>query len=333
MLWERLGSAVHCLGLPLLSRVHQLPALRRQTAPAYRVWVKRDDELGGVFQNGSKLRKYASLLPALLQARKQFLQACPSHKDVTGAAAAAAPRVKVALVGGESSNNLLGLATLLLEQDFHPVLILYQSHFTETHDTGNAGWLRFLAGQTGTDQASANTHCTVLGGLPFRVAQDRQALLTWLRDTHQLSVWTAGSQTSFVPDSAAPPLLAVIPEGACCAWSIEGALSLAADLELQLNPQQSSRTTDTDALLQPMLPSRLAHVFLDSGTGMTASATIWAFHWLQLMHNHKLGKIVSPSSVLSSSSLLFFFFLFFFIFFFFVFFIYNYYYYWHHHHY
>lgn len=69
------------------TRIHPLPELGK-----YKVFIKREDELSSGI-SGSKLRKYASLLPFLRERSAQ----------------------EVALIGGPNSNNLLGLAQALRE--------------------------------------------------------------------------------------------------------------------------------------------------------------------------------------------------------------------------
>lgn len=78
------------------SRVHRLPS-----APQGRFWIKREDELSSGI-SGSKLRKYASLIPAL------------KRKGVE----------MVGMIGGPNSNNLVGLAQLLKENSIEPVAFI-----------------------------------------------------------------------------------------------------------------------------------------------------------------------------------------------------------------
>ncbi len=75
------------------SRVHRLNGFPGQC------FVKREDELSfGI--TGSKIRKYLSLIPSL----KRFEE--------------------VVLIGGASSNNIVGLSQLLIEEGIQPVLFL-----------------------------------------------------------------------------------------------------------------------------------------------------------------------------------------------------------------
>lgn len=81
------------------SRIHRLPS-----DPQGNFWVKREDELSSGI-SGSKLRKYASLIPALNQ-----------------------KSIKVAgMIGGPNSNNLVGLAQLLKENGIEPVAFVREA--------------------------------------------------------------------------------------------------------------------------------------------------------------------------------------------------------------
>lgn len=82
----------------LHSRVHPLPSLSNLNQT---VFLKRDDELSCSI-SGSKMRKYASLLPYLKS--EQFQQCL--------------------LIGGAYSNNILGLSQLLIENRIKPILFL-----------------------------------------------------------------------------------------------------------------------------------------------------------------------------------------------------------------
>lgn len=87
------------------SRVHPLHSF---TFPFSSCFVKRDDELGfGI--TGSKLRKYNSLLPALLKDEIE----------------------EVVVIGSAQSNNVLGISQLLIENRIQPTLFLKQPSHTE----------------------------------------------------------------------------------------------------------------------------------------------------------------------------------------------------------
>lgn len=82
--------------MPSHSRVHCLRSFGK--TPLY---IKRDDELSFSI-SGSKMRKYCSLLPSLID------------KGVK----------RVCLIGGAYSNNILGLSQLLIENGMTPVAYL-----------------------------------------------------------------------------------------------------------------------------------------------------------------------------------------------------------------
>lgn len=96
---------------PVHSRVHKL----HQTD----CYVKREDELGCIL-SGSKIRKYRSLIPHLKQ------------KGVK----------KLALIGSQYSNHILGLSSLLIENQIAPELFLLKSHDQEL--VGNALFTHLL---------------------------------------------------------------------------------------------------------------------------------------------------------------------------------------------
>lgn len=83
---------------PKESRVHPLKTF---PSGASKCFVKRDDELGGVFA-GSKLRKYRTLVPHLLEGGYS----------------------EAVVIGGAYSNNVLGVTQLLIENNIKPVLFL-----------------------------------------------------------------------------------------------------------------------------------------------------------------------------------------------------------------
>ena len=90
------------------SRVHRLPALEHR-----QVFVKREDELScGI--SGSKLRKYASLLPFIM------------GQGIS----------EVALIGGPHSNNLVGLLQIFKERGIDPWLFVREAGDAELK--GNA---------------------------------------------------------------------------------------------------------------------------------------------------------------------------------------------------
>lgn len=96
------------------TRIHPLPS-----KPKSGIWIKREDELSSGI-SGSKLRKYASLLPYL---KKQEVEV-------------------VAMIGGPNSNNLVGLAQLLKENAIKPIAYIRQAG--DSRKQGNALLLDML---------------------------------------------------------------------------------------------------------------------------------------------------------------------------------------------
>lgn len=95
---------------PIHSRVHELLIGKSQ---AVRCFVKREDELSCLI-SGSKIRKYRTLIATLKQ---------QGHK-------------KVALIGSQASNHVLGLSSLLIENRIEPTLFVTKTHTPELF--GNA---------------------------------------------------------------------------------------------------------------------------------------------------------------------------------------------------
>ena len=84
-----------------------------------KVYIKRDDELSsGII--GTKLRKYVSLIPALVKAKKPVIA-----------------------VGSLHSNNLVSLAQILIEFDINFKVVAKDANAT---NTGNGLWLKTLVG-------------------------------------------------------------------------------------------------------------------------------------------------------------------------------------------
>lgn len=101
LLQEKLLAAPVC-SYPFQSRVHMLKHFKVADGICF---VKRDDELGfGI--TGSKIRKYRSLIPALIEKEIQTVIA----------------------IGSAYSNNILGIVQLLIENGIEPVLFLKESH-------------------------------------------------------------------------------------------------------------------------------------------------------------------------------------------------------------
>ena len=137
------------------------------------VYVKRDDELSfGV--TGSKMRKYLSLVPSLKSSGVK----------------------QVVLIGGASSNNIVGLSQLLIEEGLQPVLFLC-GHRPE-RPTGN-----LLIVQSLVDPQHIHWH-----------GRDAWPVIEELAHEYAQSHGSCR----------------VIPEGASCSDAIPGALTLALDI-------------------------------------------------------------------------------------------------------
>lgn len=185
---------------PLHSRAH-----RMQKFPFY---VKRDDELGfGV--SGSKLRKYASVLPFIEKEKKQ-----------------------VALVGSPYSNHILSLVQLLKQADIPFVTFLEKSR--DEKPKGNFFLLSLLL---------LKKDIFWVEKIPTLLTQEW--ISSWEKKINQEFLW--------------------IPMGACMEEGLSGALTL--PLDIVKNELELGVVFD--------------HVFVDSGTGMSAIALILAFAFLQ----------------------------------------------------
>lgn len=154
------------------TRVHPFPLVLR---PGLQLYLKRDDEAGGLTAAG-KLRKYASLLPSL------------TAQGISHAA----------IIGSTNSNNLVGLAQLLLERGIRPVPFVLEGH----HEGQNAFFLKLLVPQTDWVQVT-------------RAA--------WPQVQQQAEAWQEAMRTQ----GHAPT---VIPEGCWTPAALPGAMTLAADI-------------------------------------------------------------------------------------------------------
>ncbi|MDP3371617.1 MAG: pyridoxal-phosphate dependent enzyme [Candidatus Paracaedibacteraceae bacterium] len=190
---------------PLHSRIH---LLRTFGDSQTRCYVKREDELGfGV--SGSKIRKYSSLIP--------YLQTNAVEEAV--------------LIGGAYSNNIVGLAQLLIENSIKPTLFLKGD--IDTQKTGNLLLTSMLVPKDSIHWVSREE---------------------WQNVNEKAKDYAKKSQK-----------ICIIPEGASMLEALPGALTLA--LDIIKNEQQTGLTFD--------------HLFIDSGTGMMACATLLAFTWLR----------------------------------------------------
>ncbi|MBD5780232.1 pyridoxal-phosphate dependent enzyme [Pelagicoccus sp. NFK12] len=96
------------------TRIHKVA-----TPSASQLWIKREDELSSGI-SGGKVRKYASLIPYLKQ----------NGIDLVG------------MIGGPNSNNLVGLAQLLKENQISPFAFVREAAAPNIH--GNALLLAML---------------------------------------------------------------------------------------------------------------------------------------------------------------------------------------------
>ena len=101
---------------PVHSRLHSLKMGKEFGVQCY---IKREDELGCLL-SGSKIRKYRTLVAALKK------RGCK----------------KAGLIGSLYSNHVLGLSSLLLENEIEPTLFLLESK--ETPTVGNALFLQLF---------------------------------------------------------------------------------------------------------------------------------------------------------------------------------------------
>lgn len=169
-------SETRQIDYPWQSRIHPL-----RSFPG-RCFVKREDELGfGI--SGSKIRKYRTLIPDLL------------GRGVTVAL----------IVGGPHSNNVLGLAQLLIEAGIRPVVFMRGSPQTELK--GNHLFIRFLI-------PPSDIHW---------VPKERWPEVLQLAEQKAEEFKGGGA------------CVAIIPEGASLCSAVPGATTLALDLVRNMN--------------------------------------------------------------------------------------------------
>jgi 1-aminocyclopropane-1-carboxylate deaminase len=199
-------ARIHMAPLPRHSRIHPLRSFSRDNC-----FVKREDELGfGI--SGTKVRKYLSLLPLILQERPD----------------------EVIVIGSAYSNHVLSFSQLLRENRIDPLL--------------------FLLG---------DPTCKMQGNLLY------SALIADPKNIHWFSrsKWSRIDQIAqtFAEERANEnKKTRVVPKGANCAAALPGALTLA--LDILRNEEENNIVFD--------------HLFIDSGTGMTACALLLAFAYL-----------------------------------------------------
>ncbi|KTD41121.1 pyridoxal-phosphate dependent enzyme [Legionella parisiensis] len=195
----------------LSSRVHRLNQFPDQKVSCY---VKRDDELGcGI--SGSKLRKYASLFPFLIEQEIQHL----------------------IIIAGPQSNNLLAALQLAREFKLKVTAFLIQP------------WKLELCGNYKLSRLFLEEHEIVW------VARNNWSKVNELADNYLLTLKEPGF---------------VLQEGASVPQAMNGALTLADDIIVN----------------EHTLGFRFQHIFIDSGTGFSASALLKGLN--QLNHSARV---------------------------------------------
>ena len=189
---------------PHQSRVHRLRSFTPQS------FVKREDELGfGI--SGTKLRKYLSLLPAILQEKPD----------------------EAILIGSAYSNHVLSFAQLLKENGVDPILLLL-----------------------------GDVSCKMQGNLLYSSLIATKKNIHWISRSRWHDIDQIAEQ--FARERADKKVI-VVPKGANCAAALPGALTL--PLDILRNEEEHQLAFD--------------HIFIDSGTGMTASALLLALAYLE----------------------------------------------------
>lgn len=189
------------------TRIHKINT--NGDAPDF--WIKREDELSSGIA-GSKLRKYASLLP--------FLRV--NNIDVVG------------IIGGPNSNNLVGLAQILKENAIQPVAFIRKP--SDQRLQGNALLLDLLL-----DSKSKHFIDHAQWPKVETIAEDTLKSLYPQTITHVLS------------------------EGCFSFEALPGALTLAED------------TVRNEVYTK----QRFSHIFIDSGTGLSAIGLILGLELLR----------------------------------------------------
>lgn len=171
---ESLQKHLECkpqFNYPVQSRVHPLQSFQ---FPGMNCFVKREDELGfGI--SGSKIRKYRSLIPWLI---------------INGFE-------EVAVIGSASSNHVLSISQLLIENNIKPTLFL-----------------------RGDPSYSMKGNC-VLSSLFIPSSS-----IYWFlkKEWHEVEIKAQEYASS------QPHVVFVLPEGGCAPASLPGSLTLAVDI-------------------------------------------------------------------------------------------------------
>jgi 1-aminocyclopropane-1-carboxylate deaminase len=188
------------------SRIHPLRSFSQG-----RCFVKREDELGfGV--SGTKVRKYISLLPAILQDKPD----------------------EAVVIGSAYSNHVLSFSQLLRENGIEPILFLLGDAAYKMQ--GNLLYSSLIVDRK-------NIHW-VARSKWFGIDQIAE---TYSQERAQQNIKTL-----------------IVPKGGNCSAALPGALTLA--LDILRNEEEAGMTFD--------------HLFIDSGTGLTACALLLAFAYL-----------------------------------------------------
>lgn len=206
ILEERLASIPQAQ-YPHQSRIHRVKSFSNTVVECY---TKREDELGfGI--TGSKVRKYRTLIPSLLNSK---IKEC-------------------IVIGSAYSNHVLGMSQLLIENDIKPTLFLRgdPSRLLE----GNALYTSLLVPHSSIHWFSKTD---------------------W-KNVHEKAEAYAQNQTHKT---------LILPEGGSTPEALPGALTL--PLDIMKNEIEAGVSFD--------------HIFIDSGTGLMASALLLGSAWIDI---------------------------------------------------
>ena len=221
-----------------------------------RVFVKRDDELGG--GKGSKVRKYCSLLPFL-----------SSNYE------------KVILSGSIHSNNVFSLAQFLKETDLEVVPLFYSPNESLKRKGGEE-----------------------LGGnclFSLMLLGEEYKMIRWLEKGEEHKMRQVGEEMGKKEGAF------FIPEGADVEASFDGSLTLPLDIfrnELELQLESEEKDERERCSLNPSSVHRnkfskepfqhFQHIFVDSGTGLTACCVVEGLKYLE---RKGIRKTETPTTV------------------------------------
>jgi 1-aminocyclopropane-1-carboxylate deaminase len=189
------------------SRIHPLRSFSRG-----RCYVKREDELGfGI--SGTKVRKYLSLLPVILQDKPN----------------------EAIIIGSAYSNHVLSFSQLLRENGIEPVLFLLGDATYKIQ--GNLLYSSLIVDRKNIHWVSRSKWLGI-----------DQIVEKYSQERAQQNIKTL-----------------IVPKGANCSAALPGSLTLA--LDILRNEEEEGVTFD--------------HLFIDSGTGLTACSLLLAFAHFQ----------------------------------------------------